>query len=88
MQCNEISFKFLRSDLSGFFISLSNAWGVILILILLSYGLVSVPKQLWSKANYNDRMSYLEWMAQDIHTILEEKNLDLVENAEVMFLSN
>ncbi len=66
---------------------MSNAWGIVLILLLLSYGLVAVPKQFWQSANYHERMNYLEWMTQDINYTLEEKELDLLEYAEVIVMT-
>jgi len=42
---------------------LSNAWGLFMIIFLLGYGLVAIPKEFFRKSDYENRLKYLEWSA-------------------------
>lgn len=39
-------------------ICLSNIWGLFLVIFLLGYGLVAVPRNYWRKAFYESRIKY------------------------------
>lgn len=41
--------------------ALSNAWGTFLIIFLMGYGLVEIPKYLINLTDFKNRIKYLEW---------------------------
>lgn len=41
--------------------SLSNAWGLFMVIFLLGFGLVAIPKNLFRISDYKSRIKYLEW---------------------------
>lgn len=41
--------------------ALSNAWGTFLIIFLMGYGLVEIPKYLLNLTDFRNRIKYLEW---------------------------
>ncbi|KAI9222979.1 LMBR1-like membrane protein-domain-containing protein [Blastocladiella britannica] len=49
--------------LKGIGMALSNAYGLILLILCLSYGLVDVPRELWNAANFRRALSILEYRA-------------------------
>ena len=70
-------FLFYSLHLEAFLISLSNAWGLFVIIFLLGYGLVAVPKELFKMSNYENRLKFLEWSAgesqQELNTKKDEQ---------------
>lgn len=44
-----------RINIAGFFVALGNAWGLFLIIILIGYGLVAIPKLLWRAKSVKGR---------------------------------
>jgi hypothetical protein len=69
----------------AFLVALSNAWynnkllhrGIFLVILLLGYGLIAVPKELWDSANYKLKIKYIEWQANEMNLALQEKNKEL-----------
>lgn len=57
--------------------SLANAWGTFLIIFLLGYGLVEIPKYLLNLTHYNERISFLEWKAKINTDYIEERQYEL-----------
>jgi len=66
---------------------LSNAWGIFLIIFLLGYGLVALPKHIIQKSDYERRIKYLEFCAGDIRENLEIRNSELFNCAQVYISS-
>lgn len=56
---------------------MSNAWGLLLIIFLLGYGVVMAPKHLARLGNYQNRVKYLEWKASEIENSLVSSENDL-----------
>jgi hypothetical protein len=54
-----------------------------LIIFLLGYGLVALPKHIIQKSDYKRRAKYLEFCAGDIKETLENRNGDLFACAQV-----
>lgn len=69
--------------LIGFLMALSNAWGIFLIIFLLGYGLVAVPKHILKLSDYETRIKELEWQAGECYDSLMGSNEDLVACANV-----
>ena len=60
-------------------VALSNAWGLLLIIILLSYGVVEVPRVLWRKGNTRRELKYMEFKTAAIHDRMFEASAQLDE---------
>lgn len=56
---------------------MSNAWGLLLIIFLLGYGVVMAPKHVARLGNYQNRVKYLEWKASEIDYNLKSSENDL-----------
>lgn len=74
-----------RKNLIEFLIAISNAWyyyykyrGICILVIMLGYGLVALPKKLWKLPDYKLQTQYLEWRASEISETLEEHITELV----------
>jgi hypothetical protein len=83
-----ILYLIIKQQLTGyrliyFLIALSNAWGIFLIIFMLGYGLVAVPKHIIQLSDYNTRVKYLEYCAGESKEHLEETNIDLINCAQV-----
>jgi hypothetical protein len=57
--------------------ALSNAWGLLLIIIFLSYGVIEVPRVLWRKANLRRELKFMEFRTAVIHDRMFEANAKL-----------
>ena len=85
-----ILYLVIKQELTGkklvaFLIALSNAWGLFIIIFLLGYGLVAVPKNLLKKSDYKNRVHYLEFCAADTKDSLDERKVDLINCAHVIY---
>lgn len=49
------------SGLYGVAIAASNAWGLFILICLLGYGLVEIPKRLWRSANRELTLRYYQF---------------------------
>ena len=61
--------KLTISNTPVFLMVLSNCWGLLLIILLLGYGIVEIPRQCWKAGNNSDQLSSLY---MKIHTLSEE----------------
>ncbi|EGR28925.1 lmbr1-like conserved region family protein, putative [Ichthyophthirius multifiliis] len=50
--------KITKYDIQGLLISLSNGFGILLVVLLLGHGLVAIPKRLWREYNYQLLLEY------------------------------
>lgn len=57
--------------------ALSNAWGLLLIIVFLSYGVVEVPRVLWRKASLHRELKFMEFKTAIIHDRMFEANAKL-----------
>jgi len=57
--------------------ALGNVYGLSLLIILLSYGLVELPKKLWRRSNRKVQLSYLQFQATTMLDDLEKAQLEL-----------
>jgi len=65
--------------------SLSNAWGLFMVIFLLGFGLVAIPQNLFRLADYHRRIKYLEWQAGNDKENLINK-LDEIHIVKMVFL--
>ncbi|KNC49781.1 LMBR1 domain-containing protein 2-B [Thecamonas trahens ATCC 50062] len=66
------------SDLVGFAIAASNAWGLFLLVALLGYGLVEVPRALWHAPDYERGIRLAEFRADNLLVHIEDAKTELV----------
>lgn len=68
-------------------VSTSNAWGVFLIIFLLGYGLVALPKNLLLNTEVESKVRYLEWYAKETKEEIDKKkdNIGLILNVRAFF---
>lgn len=64
---------------------LSNVWGLFLIILLLGYGLVSVPRRLWNDGNLEQRVRYYQYEASNLEEGLIESKFQLNETVKVIY---
>lgn len=69
---------FLRRNLKAIASSASNTWGLFLLVILLGYALVEVPRSLWnaSKRGYSLNYSYFKAAKLNIEKSEAEETVD------------
>ena len=53
-----IAGKLEMAHLPAFLMALSNCWGLFLIIVLLGYGLVAIPRTLWYKGDCHRMLYY------------------------------
>jgi len=53
-------------------IALGNLWGLFLIIVMLGYGLVAVPRSLWRAGNLEIRLKHAYFQASQIDETVEE----------------
>lgn len=58
-------------------ISLANAWGIFLIVFLLGFGLVEVPRFIAGITDYKSRMGYTQWKIKRVFQQLDAVTLEL-----------
>jgi len=61
-------------------ITASNTWGLLVLIFLMGYGLVQVPRAMWEKGNYSDTLTKRRFDVGKIKIELEEANekLDMI----------
>lgn len=72
----------------SFLVTTSNAWGILLIIFLLGYGLVALPKNLLLNTDINNKIKYLEWYAKETKDEVESKKEELSIIINVMYIFN
>ncbi len=72
----------------SFLVTTSNAWGILLIIFLLGYGLVALPKSLLLNTDINNKIKYLEWYAKETKDEIESKKeeLSIVINVRLILI--
>jgi hypothetical protein len=68
--------------LLGFGQALGNVWGLTVLVVLMGYGLVEVPRGLWHKGDRARKMLYYLMRAGQAHDELEEAQGGLAENVD------
>lgn len=61
-----------KKSIQAFLIAMGNVWGLLLIIILMGYGVVAIPRLWWYKGNYEKSLNYLRLKAVQI----DEKRID------------
>jgi hypothetical protein len=63
-------------------VAAGNAWGLFLVILLMGYGLVTVPRVLWRRGDLEGTLKYFEFKASILHTSLSDTKHELVELAK------
>jgi hypothetical protein len=53
-------------NLMTFLKALANAWGITLVMLLLGYSVVTIPRSQWRTSNMEMQLNYLYFKAADI----------------------
>ncbi|ORX53806.1 LMBR1-domain-containing protein [Piromyces finnis] len=73
-----VSRQMTRKALLGFLMAMSNAWGLLLCIVFMGYGLVDVPRRLWRKSDLSWINNYYLFKAQ----AYKESTLEASENLQ------
>lgn len=76
--------RLTRDELVGFLVCLANVGGLLLVVLLLGYGLVEVPRRLWHRANHVVTMKEALYSASQAWVELEEARERLSEVTAVV----
>eukprot|EP00357_Protocruzia_adherens_P032760 CAMPEP_0115037046 /NCGR_PEP_ID=MMETSP0216-20121206/42528_1 /TAXON_ID=223996 /ORGANISM="Protocruzia adherens, Strain Boccale" /LENGTH=608 /DNA_ID=CAMNT_0002417077 /DNA_START=118 /DNA_END=1940 /DNA_ORIENTATION=+ len=68
---------FEDTSVSGFIMAVSYCWGLGLIIILLGYGLVQVPKALWHAGRCSENLRYTQFRVAQLEEKLNTAKFDL-----------
>ena len=71
------------SQLPAILVALSNTWGLFLTLVLLGYGLIAVPRELWAGGDLSQELRYLQFKAAVLHEEVNETQFQLNEVVKV-----
>ena len=63
--------------------ALANAWGFFLVICLLGYGLVNVPRLVWTRADYDGMLARLEAKASRVHDKMTDAMVTLSDTKRV-----
>ncbi len=67
------------SNVVPFVLTLSNTWGLLIVVFMLGYGLVEVPRLVWRQSNPEYALRLLEFTAPDLDTALFDSKCGLEE---------
>eukprot|EP00612_Vaucheria_litorea_P002644 CAMPEP_0171458550 /NCGR_PEP_ID=MMETSP0945-20130129/4184_1 /TAXON_ID=109269 /ORGANISM="Vaucheria litorea, Strain CCMP2940" /LENGTH=102 /DNA_ID=CAMNT_0011984381 /DNA_START=325 /DNA_END=630 /DNA_ORIENTATION=- len=67
------------NSLNGFILAWTNTYGLILIVLLMGYGLVEVPRQLWLKSDKEKLLRKLYFRTSQIDSELYDAKIELEE---------
>ncbi|KAJ3298081.1 LMBR1 domain-containing protein 2 [Borealophlyctis nickersoniae] len=79
--------KIAKEDLLAIAMAAANAWGLLLITVMLGYGLVEIPRGLWYTANAQWCFRYLEFQAPQVKEAVVDAEADLYEVAREIALA-
>ena len=76
------------TQLPAILVALSNTWGLFLTMVLLGYGLVTVPRELWADGDLAKELKYLQYKATVLHEDVTEAQFQLNEVVKVANAAN
>lgn len=71
-------------DIPGFVVCVGNTWGLFLIVLLLGYGLVEIPRSLWLKSKRHVGLKHVQFKACGAHSSREEAREALSQSMDVI----
>lgn len=63
-------------------VACGNAWGLFLVILLMGYGVVAIPRLLWWRGDLESTLKYLQFNTSVLHTSLSDTKHELVELAK------
>lgn len=73
-----------QKTLPVFLVVISNVWGLFLIMVLLGYGLMVIPRQLWNKGNLEGYLRYYQFMATELEESKVEARYTLEQTTKLI----
>ena len=73
-----------KKTLPVFLVVISNVWGLFLIMVLLGYGLMVIPRQLWNKGNLEGYLRYYQFMATELEESKVEARYTLEQTTKLI----
>jgi hypothetical protein len=67
------------AHLPAFLMALSNCWGLFLIILLLGYGLVAIPRKLWYTGSVEKMLHYYQFQLAEVDETLIDTKFKLDE---------
>ncbi|KAI9018279.1 LMBR1-like membrane protein-domain-containing protein [Hyaloraphidium curvatum] len=67
--------------LLSFLIAMANGWGLLLIVLFLGHGLVSVPRELWRRADYHLYLKHLQYLAPGMKEAANDAEIEFYDVA-------
>lgn len=75
--------SFLRTKLVIICITASNTWGLLLLVILMGYGLVEIPRNVWNSAKLEYKLAHAYFKVSKLSIEREEAEEQLADVLEV-----
>ncbi|KAI9316887.1 LMBR1-like membrane protein-domain-containing protein [Dichotomocladium elegans] len=73
-----------REKIQGYVMAMANSWGLFLVIVLMGYGLVSIPRWLWFTGNTKKRLRQIYARASRVKEECMDAELEFVEIAKTM----
>ncbi|RCI06896.1 LMBR1 domain-containing protein 2 [Rhizopus stolonifer] len=73
-----------REGIQSYVMAAANSWGLFLVIVLMGYGLVSVPRSLWYTGHYTARLHHLYANAARVKEECMDSELEFNELAKTM----
>eukprot|EP00760_Papus_ankaliazontas_P012943 PhM_4_TR15620/c1_g1_i1/m.66302 len=67
------------SQLEALVLAAANAFGLVLIILFLAYGMATIPKRLWRRGDVGSTLEFLYWQCPSLHDDLENARFEYVE---------
>ena len=83
-QCGFFSFN--RQQLQIILITASNTWGLLLLVLLMGYGLVEIPRTTWNYAKLDYKLAHAYFKISKLSIEKEESEEQLADTLEVRWL--
>mmetsp|Transcript_7202 Transcript_7202/g.9381 ORF Transcript_7202/g.9381 Transcript_7202/m.9381 type:complete len:582 (+) Transcript_7202:74-1819(+) len=75
-----ISHGFGPAAVAGYLVAAANCYGMLLIVLMIGYGIVDVPRELWLRANPAKQLRHLEFRAANVESCMLDAKCDLEDS--------
>lgn len=83
LSINQFLFALNRTQLKIIGITASNTWGLLLLVILMGYGLVEIPRTVWNSAKLDYKLAHAYFKVSKLSVEREEAEEQLADVLEV-----
>ena len=73
------------SDIQGFAMAAANIFGLSIVVVLLAYGLLELPRHLWHESNQQRSLKYLQFMAPKVRESVHDAENELYDLETELF---